>query len=77
MSPDLEKYRHLAKAEGNEDYSDEDLLRLWAAMQHLVTRAMTQRCPQLLVKSTVNKLPEATRNALNSTQDDIGEEVSP
>lgn len=48
MSPDFDKYRALTKAEGDQTtYTDDDLLRLWAAMEHLFAKATTINCPQI------------------------------
>ncbi|MGJ8629407.1 MAG: hypothetical protein ACSHXB_20930 [Sulfitobacter sp.] len=69
MSPDFDKYRALAKAEGdNTEYSDDDLMRLWAAMEHLFALATQVNCPQFFVPHPANHPPQAPQSALDSHQ---------
>ncbi len=57
MSPDLDKYRAEAQAAGDPvDYSDEAILRLWAILEHLTTRALSETCPHLLEEAADEKI---------------------
>ena len=55
MSPDLNKYRRIAEQEGEAHlYTDDRLLRLWACLETLLPRVLTETCPQLLLPTSVN-----------------------
>ncbi len=69
MSPDLEKYRRLAQEQGDgRAYSDDDLLRLWAAMEHLFARGVTMTCPQLLSQDGAERGAQDASDALSLTE---------
>jgi hypothetical protein len=69
MSPDFDKYRALAKAEGDETaYTDDDLLPLWAEMEHLFALATQIDCPQVFAAQELNLRPQAPFSALDSQQ---------
>ncbi len=74
MSPDLNKYRRIAEQEGEAHlYTDERLLRLWAALETLLPRVLTETCPQLLLKGSDNK----PSNVATQPVDSQNKEASP
>ncbi|MGJ8530319.1 hypothetical protein [Maritalea sp.] len=67
MSPDYDKYRALAKAEGDQTvYSDDDLLPLWGAMEHLFATTTQVGCPHIFAAQEVSLSPKDPLPALDS-----------
>lgn len=67
MSPDLNKYRRIAEQEGEAHlYTDDRLLRLWACLETLLPRVLTETCPQLLLPASVNKPSSFTAKTVES-----------
>lgn len=67
MSPDLNKYRRIAEQEGEAHlYTDDRLLRLWACIETLLPRVLTETCPQLLLPTSVNKPSNLTSKTVDS-----------
>lgn len=67
MSPDLNKYRRIAEQDGEAHlYTDDRLLRLWACLETLLPRVLTETCPQLLLPDSVNKPSNFTTKTVES-----------
>lgn len=78
MSPDLEKYRRIAEENGEEcAFGDAELLRLWAALEHLFERSVTETCPQLLADKPAMAITQSPSNQLSSTDRTNSKEASP
>jgi hypothetical protein len=67
MSPDLNKYRRIAEQEGEAHlYTDGRLLRLWACLETLLPRILTQTCPQFLNQPTASLPTQAAAEDVTS-----------